>query len=99
MLEPIVELLITAPDSYMGDISGDLASRRGQIIGTENLTGGLMEIRATAPLSELDGYASRLHAITQGSGAYTMDLSGYQAVPAQKQAELAGKFQRKAEED
>ncbi|MGN1208713.1 MAG: elongation factor G [Duodenibacillus sp.] len=99
VLEPIVELLITAPDSYMGDISGDLASRRGQIIGTDNLTGGLMEIRATAPLSELDGYASRLHAVTQGSGAYTMDLSGYQAVPAQKQAELAGKFQRKAEED
>ena len=99
VLEPIVELTITAPDAYMGDLSGDLASRRGQIMGTDNLPGGLMEIRATAPLSELDGYATRLHAVTQGSGAFTMDLAGYQPVPAQKQAELAGKFSRKDEDD
>ncbi len=99
VLEPIVELLITAPDNYMGDITGDIASRRGQIIGTDNLAGGLMEIRATTPLSELEGYASRLHAITQGSGAFTIDLSGYQPVPAQKQTELAAKFNRQAEED
>lgn len=99
VLEPIVELSITAPDAYMGDLSGDISSRRGQIIGTDNLPGGLMEIRATAPLSELDGYASRLHAVTQGSGAFTMDLAGYQPVPAQKQAELASHYQRKSEED
>ena len=99
VLEPIVSILITAPDAFMGDITGDLASRRGQIVGTDNLPGGLMEIRATAPLSELDGYATRLHALTQGAGAFTMDLAGYQPVPAQKQAELASKFSRKAEED
>ncbi|MDO4937095.1 MAG: elongation factor G [Sutterellaceae bacterium] len=99
VLEPIVELLITAPDAYMGDITGDIASRRGQIVGTDNLPGGLMEIRATAPLSELEGYATRLHALTQGSGAFTIDLSGYQPVPAQKQAELASKFSRQAEDD
>ena len=99
VLEPIVSILITAPDNFMGDITGDLASRRGQIVGTDNLPGGLMEIRATAPLSELDGYATRLHALTQGAGAFTMDLAGYQPVPAQKQAELASKFSRKAEED
>jgi elongation factor G len=99
LLEPIVELTITAPDSCMGDITGDLASRRGQVVGTENLPGGMMEIKGTAPLAELDGYATRLHAITQGAGAFTMDLASYQPVPAQKQAELAASFQRKAEED
>lgn len=99
VLEPIVEVTVTAPDAFMGDITGDLASRRGQIVGTDNLPGGLMEIRASVPLSELDGYATRLHAITQGAGAFTMDLAGYQPVPAQKQAELASKFSRKAEED
>lgn len=99
VLEPIVELEITAPADYMGDITGDIASRRGQIQGTDNLPGGLMEIQATAPLSELEGYATRLHAITQGSGAFTIDLSGYQPVPAQKQAELAAKFNRQDEDD
>ncbi len=99
VLEPIVRLEITAPESYMGDIVGDLSSRRGQVSGTENLPGGLMVILGTAPLSELDGYATRLHAITQGTGAWTMELEAYQPVPAQKQAELASKFQRKDEED
>lgn len=99
VLEPIVRLEITAPESYMGDIVGDLSSRRGQVSGTENLPGGLMVILGTAPLSELDGYATRLHAITQGTGAWTMELEAYQPVPTQKQAELASKFQRKDEED
>ena len=99
VLEPIVEMIITAPDGYMGDITGDLASRRGQIVGTDNLPGGMMEIRAQVPLAELENYATRLHALTQGAGAFSMDLSGYQPVPAQKQAELASKFSLKAEED
>lgn len=99
VLEPIVRLEITAPESYMGDIVGDLSSRRGQVSGTENLPGGLMVILGTAPLSELDGYATRLHAITQGTGAWTMELEAYQPVHTQKQAELASKFQRKDEED
>ena len=99
VLEPIVEMIITAPDSCMGDIAGDLSSRRGQIMGTENIPGGLMEIRAQVPLAELENYATRLHALTQGSGAFSMDLSGYQPVPAQKQAELASKFSVKDEDD
>ena len=99
LLEPIVEMSIIAPDSYMGDITGDLSSRRGQVFGTNNMPGGMMEISATAPLAELDGYASKLTAMTQGSGSYSMDLASYQPVPAQRQAELAAKFQRKEEED
>ena len=92
-------VMISAPDACMGDITGDLSSRRGQIVGTDNLPGGMMEIRALVPLAELDNYATRLHALTQGAGDFSMDLSGYQPVPAQKQAELASKFSLKNEED
>ena len=84
---------------YMGDLAGDLASRRGQVSGTDSLPGGLMEITGGVPLSELDGYATRLHALTQGTGSWSMELDSYQPVPAQKQAELAGKFHREDDEE
>lgn len=58
-----------------------------------------MEIKALVPLSELTGYAARLHALTQGAGAFTMDLADYHTVPAQKAQELASHYQRKDEED
>ncbi len=99
VLEPIVSVEITAPESYMGDIAGDLASRRGQVSNTESLPGGIMEITGVVPLAELDDYATRLHAITQGTGAWSMTLDSYQPLPAQKQAELAAKFQRKEDVD
>lgn len=98
VLEPIVSVEVTAPEAYMGDIAGDLASRRGQVTNTQGLPGGEIEVTALVPLAELEDYASRLHAITQGAGAWSMELSSYQPVPAAKQAELAGKFHR-AEED
>ncbi|MBQ8829245.1 MAG: elongation factor G, partial [Burkholderiaceae bacterium] len=78
---------------------GDLASRRGQVTGTANMAGGMMIISGTAPLAELDGYAARLNAITQGAGSYSMELSKYAPVPYQKQVEMASQYQRKAEED
>ena len=83
----------------MGDITGDLASRRGQVSGTENIPGGMMLITGRVPLTGLDGYANRLNALTQGAGSYTIELDAYEPVPAQIQADLASKFQRKAEED
>ena len=82
----------------MGDIAGDLASRRGQVSGTDSLPGGLMEITAIVPLAELDGYATRLHALTQGSGSWSMELEDYAPLPYQKQQELASKYQRKEED-
>ena len=82
----------------MGDLAGDLASRRGQVSGTDSLPGNLMEITGTVPLAELDGYATRLHALTQGTGSWSMELDSYQPVPAGKQAELAAKFERKDED-
>ena len=99
LLEPIVDIEIVAPDSAIGDITGDLASRRGQVTGTANMASGMMIISGVVPLAELDGYAARLNAITQGAGSYSMELSGYAPVPVQKQMELAANFQRKDEDD
>ncbi len=99
ILEPIVKIEVVAPNDYFGDIASDLGARRGQLSGSDTLSGGLTEIHALVPLSELDGYATRLHAITQGQGSWSMELDSYQPAPANKQAELASKYTRQAEED
>jgi elongation factor G len=101
VLEPIVNIEIVVPDSAMGDITGDLSSRRGQVTGTDNLAGSQMVVKGVVPLSELDGYAGRLKAITQGHGSYAMELSHYEAVPPAVQQQLANDYKgkRKAEED
>ena len=65
VLEPIVAVEVSAPESYMGDIAGDLASRRGQVTNTEGLPGGEIQVMALVPLAELENYATRLHALTQ----------------------------------
>jgi len=98
VLEPIVSVEVTAPEAYMGDIAGDLASRRGQVTNTEALPGGDIEVTALVPLAELENYATRLHALTQGTGAWSMELSSYQPVPAARQAELAAHFKRTDED-
>ena len=99
VLEPIVNIEIVTPDSAMGDITGDLSSRRGQVTGTGNLAGGMMLVQGVVPLAELDGYAGRLKAITQGSGSYSMELADYQPVPPGVQQQLAAAYRRKEEED
>jgi elongation factor G len=95
VLEPIVEIEIVIPDGNMGDITGDLSSRRGQVTGTSNLAGGMMIVQGAVPLSELDGYAGRLKAITQGHGSFSMELSHYEPVPPNVQAQLANDFKSK----
>jgi elongation factor G len=99
VLEPIVNVEIVTPDSAMGDITGDLSGRRGQVTGTGNLAAGVMVVQGVVPLAELEGYAGRLKAITQGSGSYSMELADYQPVPPGVQQQLAAKFKRKEEED
>ncbi len=101
VLEPIVSVQIVCPDSKLGDITGDLSSRRGQVTGTDNLAGGQMVVAGTVPLSELDGYAGRLKAITQGSGSYSMELSHFEPVPPGVQQQLAveHKAHRRDEDD
>jgi elongation factor G len=99
ILEPIVTIEIVAPAATFGDIAGDLSSRRGQVTGSDNMAGGMMLISGTVPLAELDGYAARLNALTQGAGSFSMELADYAPVPYQKQQELSAQFQRKVEED
>jgi elongation factor G len=88
VLEPIVDIEITAPDSAMGDITGDLSAKRGQVSGTTNGAAGTMVVRGQAPMSELAGYQSRLNAMTAGQGRYTIALSHYEAVPPTVQTQL-----------
>ena len=91
--EPIVNVEIHAPDSAMGDITGDLSSRRGLVNGTAGDAGGSMVIRGQAPLAELAGYQSRLNAMTSGQGRYTISLSHYEAVPPNVQQQLVAQHQ------
>jgi elongation factor G len=101
VLEPIVNVEIVTPDAHMGDVTGDLSSRRGQVTGTGNLASGMMVVQGIVPLAELDGYAGRLKAITQGQGSYAMELAHYEAVPPAVQQQLMQEFKAKrgAEED
>jgi len=101
VLEPIVKVEIVCPEANTGDITGDLSSRRGQVTGTNGLTGGSLAVSGLAPLVELDGYAARLKSVTGGHGAFTMELSHYEAAPPQLQQQLTAEFEkrRKHEED
>ncbi|MCU7933362.1 MAG: elongation factor G [Candidatus Thiodiazotropha sp. (ex Dulcina madagascariensis)] len=93
VLEPIVDIAITTPDSFMGDLTGDLAGRRGQINGTESGRNNMLIIKGQAPLAELEGYATQLKAITGGEGSYAIDFSHYEAVPGNIQKQLAERGQ------
>jgi elongation factor G len=101
VLEPIVNVEIEAPESNMGDVTGDLSSRRGQITGTRAMGPGVLVVDGQAPLGELEGYSARLKAMTQGRAAWTMTLSHYEQAPPQLQQKLATDFaaKRKQEED
>jgi elongation factor G len=99
LLEPIVNLEITIPSQYMGDISGDLNGRRGRIQGMETLPGGMQVIRATAPLAEVMNYNSQLRSITGGQGSYTMEFSHYEPVPGNVQQQIVAKAEKRKEEE
>jgi elongation factor G len=89
VLEPVMRLEITAPASSIGDITGDLATKRARINGSNSLPGQRATLQALVPLAEVSEYQSRLKALTGGEGAYTMELSHYDPVPPRKQAELS----------
>jgi len=100
VLEPIVNVEVEAPESHMGDITGDLSSRRGQVTGTRG-TSGVLTVEGQVPLGELSGYSARLKSMTQGRGAWTMSLSHYEQAPPTLQQQLATEHQakRKHEEE
>ncbi|HEX5629361.1 MAG TPA: hypothetical protein VFX72_07295, partial [Usitatibacteraceae bacterium] len=99
ILEPIVNITITAPDRFVGDMTSDISSRRGQITGTESSGGDLMSISGQVPLSEVAEYQSRLRSVTGGQGSYQIEYSHYAMVPPPTQAALTSQFKLAREED
>lgn len=90
LLEPIVKVEVTVPEEYMGDVMGDLNSRRGRIEGMESRFGAQI-IRAQVPMSEMFGYATVLRSRTQGRGTYSMEFDHYDEVPKNIQEQIVGK--------
>ncbi len=99
VLEPIVHLEITAPASAIGDITGDLATKRARINGNNTLPGQLATVSALVPLAEISEYQTRLKALTGGQGTYSMELSHYDPVPPRRQQELVQAYRPRAEEE
>jgi len=99
VLEPIVDIRITLPSANMGDITGDLSTKRGRVSNTSALPGGMIEIAGQAPLSELEQYQSQLKSMTGGHGSYTIELSHYDPVPVRTQQQLMAAFKPQAAED
>ncbi len=97
LLEPVVNMDITVPSEFMGDITGDLAGRRGRIQGQDMLTGNMIVIKASVPLSEVSNYNSQLKSITGGRGSYSMELSHYDPVPPNVQKKVIEEYQKEKE--
>jgi len=99
VLEPIVNIEIVVPESAIGDLTGDLSSRRGHITGTDGRGHGMTAITGEVPLAELNDYQSRLKSLTGGQGSYTIEFARYAAVPPNVQQQMASKFQLHDEDE
>jgi elongation factor G len=99
VLEPIVNVEITAPDSKMGDIAGELSGHRGQIKGSDTPRAGTVQISAQAPLSELEQFPARLKSLTAGHGSYSLEFSHYEPAPPQLQQRLVSAHKPAAHAD
>ena len=98
VLEPVVKMEITAPATSIGDITGDLATKRARINGNDARPGQRATVTALVPLAEITEYQSRLRSLTGGSGAYTMEISHYDQVPPRRQQELMEAWRPRADE-
>ena len=99
LLEPMVNLHITVPADNVGDVSSDLAGRRGQMVGMDSAGGGMTTVEAKAPLAEVTTYARTLSSMTGGQGSYTMEFASYEPVPGNVQAEILANAKVKSDED
>lgn len=99
LLEPIVNIEVTVPAQFVGDITGDLSGRRGRILGQDMLPGNMAVIKAQVPLSEVAQYNSQLRSVTGGQGSYAMELSHYDIVPPNIQQEVVKQYKPKAGEE
>lgn len=99
LLEPIVKIDITVPNDNVGDISGDMANRRGRPLGMTSAGGNMQTIEAEVPLAEVTTYARTLNALTGGQGSYTMEFDRYDVVPGNIQQQIIAKAQIEEEEE
>ncbi|MCK4629656.1 MAG: elongation factor G, partial [Sedimentisphaerales bacterium] len=91
LLEPIVNMEVTIPGEKVGDITGDLAGRRGRVQGQDVLPGNMITIKAQVPLAEIQQYSSQLKSVTGGQGSYSMELSHYEPVPPNVMQQIIAK--------
>lgn len=99
LLEPIVNVEVTVPSENMGDIAGDIASKRGRVLGQDMLAGNMLVIKAQVPLSEVTQYNSQLKSVTSGRGSYSMSLSHYELVPSNVQQQIIAQYTKKKTTD
>ncbi len=99
LLEPIVDMEVTIPSENVGDITGDLSSKRGRVQGQEVLPGNFITIKAKVPLSEVRQYNSQLKSVTGGRGSYGMTFSHYELVPSNVQQAIVAQYAKKSEDE
>jgi elongation factor G len=93
LLEPIMKVEIEVPDDFLGDVIGDLSSRRGRVEGMEAIEGtGIQKVRAMVPLSDMFGYATDIRSKTQGRGTFTMEFACYEPLPNNLAEALIAKY-------
>ena len=97
LLEPIMAVEVETPDDFMGNVVGDLSSRRGMIQGMEELVGGGKAVRAEVPLAEMFGYSTTLRSLSQGRATYTMEFKHYSEAPKQISEAIINKYTGKEE--
>jgi len=98
LLEPIYEIEVIVPDEYMGDVMGDISSKRGKILGMDS-DGHFQIIKANVPLSELYKYSSQLRSLTQGRGVHKRKFSHYEELPKEVEAKVIEDYNKSREED
>lgn len=98
LLEPVATIEITIPSNFLGDITGDLNSRRGRIVGMDS-AGGLQIVKAQVPMAEVLRYATELRSITGGQGSYTLEFSHYDVVPGNAAQNIIAQHKKTAEEE
>lgn len=99
LLEPMVHMEVTVPEGHLGTVTGDLSGKRGRILGTDSLPGGMAVVKAQAPLAEVMQYQSQLKSVTGGQGSFVMEFSHYEPVPPHVQSQVMGQYQPREVED
>ena len=97
LLEPIYEIEVTVPEEYMGDVMGDISSKRGKILGMDS-DGRFQKIKANIPLAELYKYSSNLRSLTQGRGNHTRKFAHYEDVPKEIEQKIIDEYNKSREE-